>query len=73
MVVFESSQMYTKSELFSKNVSFSDPMTESVANSQEYGGEKGRFMPPRRGPQASHPAYAQAYPLEYNRSLSSQL
>ena len=47
----------------------SEPVTESVANSQEYGGEKGRFMPPKRGPQA----YTQAYPTEYNRSLSSQL
>lgn len=54
-----------------------DPVMESVANAQEYGGEKGRFMPPKRGLQAyppAHPqAYPQAYPTEYSRSLSSQL
>jgi hypothetical protein len=50
-----------------------DPVTESVANSQEYGGEKGRFMPPRRGPQTYSQAYASTYAPDFARSLSSQL
>jgi hypothetical protein len=53
--------------------SFSDPLTESVANSQEYGGEKGRFMPPKRAAQAYNQSPTKAYPHEYSRSLSSQL
>jgi hypothetical protein len=50
-----------------------DPLTESVANAQEYGGEKGRFMPPKRSAQSYNQPVLQTYPHEYSRSLSSQL